>query len=84
MEQETNGNNIVLKFRSTKKRWSRLLDTVQQKKHVLFIFTTNKDKAFFDEVDTALLREYRVSMNLHYKKKGVETIPFETIKKKKR
>jgi len=83
MERETDGNNVIMKYRNTKKRWSRLIDTVQQKKHVIFILTTNKDKSFFDAVDTALLREYRISLNLHYKKKGVDTIPFETIQKRK-
>jgi len=62
----------IFKNRNTKKNWSRLLDTVQQKKHVLLLLTTNKKKEFFDEIDTALLREYRVSQCYQYKKSGVK------------
>jgi hypothetical protein len=57
-----------------KKNWSRLLDTVQQKKFVFLLLTTNKKKEFFDTIDTALLREYRVSQCYHYKKNGVKIV----------
>jgi hypothetical protein len=63
----------VFKNRATKKRWVRLLDTLQEKKHVIFVLTTNKPKSYFDDIDSALLRDYRVRKTLEYKKKGIRT-----------
>jgi len=73
-QEKEKKKQYVFKGRGMKKNWSRLLDTVQQKKHVLFLLTTNKKKEFFDEIDTALLREYRVSQCYQYKKSGVKVI----------
>jgi hypothetical protein len=64
----------VFRGRGMKKNWSRLLDTIQQKKHVLLLLTTNKKKEFFDEIDTALLREYRVSQCYQYTKHSVKVL----------
>jgi len=64
--------NYIFKTRNMKKNWSRLLDTIQQKKFVLLLLTTNKKKDFFDTIDPALLREHRVSQCYHYKTTGVK------------
>lgn len=60
----------------TKKNWSRMLDTIQQKKQVMLILTTNKPKHYFDLIDNALLREYRVSQCLQYESQAVTLIPW--------
>lgn len=59
------------KHKNTKKNWSRLLDTVQQKRNVIFILTSNWSKVDFDGQDLALMREYRVTSCLHYTTGGV-------------
>jgi len=59
------------KNKNTKKNWSRLLDMVQQHRNIILLLTSNRSKAFFDNVDPALLREYRVSMSLEYLEHGV-------------
>jgi FtsZ-interacting cell division protein YlmF len=75
-----------MRYRNTKKRWARLIETIRQKKHVILVLTTNKDKSFFDNIDNALLREYRVSMNLKYTNDSVCIVPFveesENVKEK--
>ena len=72
-----------LKYKNIKKNWVRLMDTVQEKKFVVFVLTTNKTKEFFDELDPALLREYRINQCIHYTNDGVDMVPFQGKKKKK-
>jgi hypothetical protein len=66
----------ILKNKNIKKRWVRLMDTIQERKYVIFIFTSNKSKSFFDEIDPALLREYRVTEVLHYTDRDIYREPF--------
>ena len=75
--EKDNIENYMFKFSNGKKWWSRLLDTIQQKKHVILILTTNRPKSFFDKQDTAMLREYRVSKCLEYTASDVRLIPNE-------
>ena len=83
IENKTKTNELCFKNRNTKRKWVRLMDSIQDKKHVLFLFTTNKPKEFFDEIDPALLREHRISMCLHYLKDDVQVVPFINKHKKK-
>jgi SpoVK/Ycf46/Vps4 family AAA+-type ATPase len=59
------------KYKNTKKRWVRLMDSIQEKHHVVFVLTSNLPKSFFDAFDPALLREYRITHCLHYTPEGV-------------
>lgn len=68
--------NIIFRNRGVKKRWVRLMDTIQEKKHVILILTSNKKKRFFDKVDRALLRKYRVTESYEYTTGGVHRIRF--------
>jgi len=70
---------MALRNKTTKKRWVRLMDTIQEKKHIIFVFTSNKPKSFFDNIDTSLLREYRVSKVFHYTQKDVIVQPFINV-----
>ena len=75
---------VYYSARNTKKQWVRLMDTLQEARHVVFILTTNRDKAFFDDLDPALLREFRVSACFCYKAGSVVDVPFAPVGKKRR
>jgi ATP-dependent 26S proteasome regulatory subunit len=53
-----------------------LMDTIQEKKNVIMILTSNKKKSFFDYFDPALLREYRITESYEYRDSGVRKIRF--------
>ena len=57
---------VTFLHKSSKKHWCRLLDTIHQKQNVVLFLTSNRTKIWFDNIDTALLRPYRVSTCLHY------------------
>jgi hypothetical protein len=67
----TAATKYTWKYKNTKKRWVRLMDSIQEKQHVVFVLTSNLPKSFFDAFDPALLREYRITHCLHYTPEGV-------------
>ena len=67
----------LFRNRNTKKKWVRWMDAIQQVKNVILLLTSNKPKSYFDDIDPALLREYRVSKCFHYQTDGVEEVPFK-------
>lgn len=79
MNEIDDTKDAMIKNRYVKKKWSRLMDTVSQKKYVMFLLTTNKTKDFFDKIDPALLREHRISKCFHYHEHGVTEIPFLAV-----
>jgi len=74
----------ILKNKMMKKQWVRFMDTIQERKYIVFIFTSNKPKSFFDDIDSALLREYRVTDVLRYTTNDVIVEPFHSTNKKRK
>lgn len=54
-----------------KQKWNNFMDYIHYMKNVIIILTTNKSKAFFDEMDESLFREYRITGIYEFSEKDV-------------
>ena len=48
-----------------------MLDTVHQMHNVVLLLISNRHKDWFDHIDDALLRDYRITASLEYYESGI-------------